>query len=226
MYPHSMSEIVTLLGQNLQLISSFQKPPPVKVNKLVHCINSCCRHDVRTLVNTIKLCITMAFSSSIKRAQNPKLCDLCKTDIKIKWRCVECNKFICDRCKEIHLNVQTNIQHQIIDIKSPFQDVQPKIITDNIPCTEHRTKMTCLFCRTCDHLVCADCILSKHNKHNFEPVEKILSEKLDELKGAEARYSQDLTLCQAKVEEFHISETKYESLFDETITTIKKEKKH
>ena len=167
----------------------------------------------------------MAFSSSIKRAQNPKLCDLCKTDITIKWRCVECNKFICDRCKEIHLNVQTNIQHQIIDIKSPFQDVQPKIITDNIPCTEHTTKMTCLFCRTCDHLVCADCILSKHNKHNFEPVEKILSEKLDDLKGAEARYNKDLTLCRAKVEEFQISETKYESLCDESITTIKKREK-
>jgi hypothetical protein len=50
--------------------------------------------------------------------------------------------------------------------------------------------------------VCADCILSKHNKHNFEPVEKFSSKKLDELKGVEARYSQDLTLCQAKVEEF------------------------
>ena len=167
----------------------------------------------------------MAFSSSIKRAQNQKLCELCKTDIKIKWRCVECNKFICDRCKDIHLNVQTNIQHQIIDIKSPFQDVQPKIITDNIPCTEHRTKMTCLFCRTCDHLVCTDCILSKHKKHNFEPVENILSEKLDVLKGAEARYSKDLTLCQAKVNEFQISEAKCESLCDESITTIKKREK-
>ena len=167
----------------------------------------------------------MAFSSSIKRAQNPKLCELCKTAINIKWKCVECNKFICDRCKEIHLNVQTNIQHQIIDIKSPFQDVQPKIITDNILCTEHTTKMTFLFCRTCDHLVCADCILSKHNNHKFKPVEQILYEKLDELKGAEARYCKDLTLCQAKVEEFQISETKYESLFDETITTIKKREK-
>jgi hypothetical protein len=38
----------------------------------------------------------------------------------------------------------------------------------------------------------------------FEPVEKILSEKLDELKGAEATYSQALTLCQAKVEEFQM----------------------
>jgi hypothetical protein len=41
----------------------------------------------------------------------------------------------------------------------------------------------------------------------------------------EARYSKDLTLCQAKVEEFQISETKYESLCDETITTIKKREK-
>ena len=180
---------------------------------------------LKVSLSTNKTGQIMAFSSSIKRAQNPKLCELCKTDLNIKWKCVECNKFICDRCKEIHLNVQTNIQHQIIDIKSPFQDVQPKIITDNIPCTEHTTKMTFLFCRTCDHLVCADCILSKHNKHNFEPVEKILSEKLDEFKGAEARYSQDLTLCQAKVEEFQISETKYESLFDERITTIKKREK-
>jgi hypothetical protein len=36
-------------------------------------------------------------------------------------------------------------------------------------------------------------------------------EKLDDLKGAEARYSKDLTLCRAKVNEFKISETKYES---------------
>ena len=44
---------------------------------------------------------------------------------------------------------------------------------------------------------------------------------MDELKGAEGRYSKDLTLCRAKVKEFQISETKYESLCDESITTIK-----
>jgi hypothetical protein len=69
--------------------------------------------------------------------------------------------------------------------------------------------------------VCPDCVSFKHNNHKFEPIEIILSEKLDELKGAEARYCKDLTLCQAKVEEFQISETKYESLCDESIITIK-----
>jgi hypothetical protein len=45
------------------------------------------------------------------------------------------------------------------------------------------------------------------------------------LKGAEARYNKDLTLCRAKVNEFEISEVKYESLFNERITTIKKREK-
>ena len=99
--------------------------------------------------------------------------------------------------KEIHNKVQTNTQHQIVDLKIPFQDVEQKVILDNIKCDEHQTKMICLFCRTCDHLVCTDCISSNHNKHNFEPVEKIFSEKLDELKGAEARYCKDLTLCRS-----------------------------
>jgi membrane protein CcdC involved in cytochrome C biogenesis len=104
------------------------------------------------------------------RARNPKLCELCKTDINIQWKCVECNKFICNRCKDIHLNVQTNIQHQIIDIKSLFQDVQPKIITNNIPCTEHTTKMTFLFfiCIIHPWRPCGSSKYKYTNKQNIE----------------------------------------------------------
>jgi tripartite motif-containing protein 56 len=128
----------------------------------------------------------MAFSGSIRKAQIVKLCELCENETNLKWRCIQCDKILCEKCEKIHNKVQTNTQHQIVNLKIPFQDVEQKVILDNIRCTEHQIKMTCLFCRTCDHLVCLDCISSKHNKHNFEPVEKILSEKLDELKGAEA----------------------------------------
>ena len=167
----------------------------------------------------------MAYSSSVKRAQVPKCCELCEEDTRIKWRCVECNMSLCDKCKKIHTRVQIAVPHEIVDIKTPLHDVQLKVIVDNIPCHEHKAKMTCLFCRTCDHLVCLDCVSSTHNKHNFEPIDNILSEKLDELKRAGARYCKDLTLCQAKVEEFQISETKYESLFDESIVQIKQQEK-
>jgi hypothetical protein len=164
----------------------------------------------------------MACSSSIRKAQIVKLCELCETETNLKWRCIQCDTIVCDKCKKIHNKVQTNTKHQIVDLKIPFQDVEQKVILDNIRCDEHQTKMTCMFCRTCDHLVCPECVSSKHNNHKFEAIDNILPDKLDELKGAEARYCRDVTLCLAKVDEFQISETKFDSLFDETIITIKK----
>jgi hypothetical protein len=132
---------------------------------------------------------------------------------------------LCDKCKKLHTRVQIAVPHEIVDIKMPHHHIKPKVIVDNIPCHTHKTKMCYMYCRTCDHLVCPECISSTHNKHNFEPIDKSLSEKLDELKGAEARYCKDLTLCQAKVEEFQVSETKYESLCDESIVQIKQQEK-
>jgi len=36
----------------------------------------------------------------------------------IRWGCVQCNSFICDKCKKIHLKFETFIQHDIIDVKA------------------------------------------------------------------------------------------------------------
>jgi hypothetical protein len=44
---NSLSRMIVIYPkQNLQLISSFQKLPPVKVNKLFHCVKSCYRRDL------------------------------------------------------------------------------------------------------------------------------------------------------------------------------------
>jgi hypothetical protein len=42
--------------------------------------------------------------------------------------------------------------------------------------------------------VCADCVSYKHNKHNFEPIEKIIPEKLNELEGAPNKFDISLTV--------------------------------
>ena len=168
----------------------------------------------------------MAYSSSVKRAQVPKCCELCEEDTRIKWRCVECNMSLCDKCKKLHTRVQMSVPHEIVDIKTPLHDVQPKLIVDNIPCHEHKAKMTCLFCRNCDHLVCPDCVAFTHKQHNFEPIEEVLPEKLDELKGAEEKYCNNLTLCQTKSKEIQDFETKCDSLVDETIEQIKQKEQN
>ena len=42
----------------------------------------------------------MAFSSSIKKAQIVKLCDLCETETNLKWRCIQCDNILCEKCKK------------------------------------------------------------------------------------------------------------------------------
>ena len=147
----------------------------------------------------------MAFSSYFK-ANIVKRCEVCKTETNFNRGCIQCCKCLCDKCEQIHNKKQTNIHHHIVDLKTPLQDVEQKVVLDNIICDEHHTKMACLFCRTCDHPVCQVCVSRTHNKHKFESIENIFSEKMDELK---------------KVKEFQVSEAKCESVFDETITQIK-----
>ena len=139
---------------------------------------------------------------------------------------IECNMSLCDKCKKFNQKVQISVPHEIVDIKTSLHDVQPKVIVDNIPCHEHKANMTCLFCRTCDHLVCPYCVSFAHSKHNFEPIEKVLPEKLDELKGSEEKYCNNLTLCQTKSKEIKDSETKCDSLVDETIEQIKQKEQN
>jgi hypothetical protein len=44
--------------------------------------------------------IIMACSSSIRKAQSVKLCDLCETETNLKWRCIQCDTMLCDKCKK------------------------------------------------------------------------------------------------------------------------------
>ena len=42
----------------------------------------------------------MAYSQSMRKAQAPKTCELCLTDTKIKWRCLNCQSYMCEKCKK------------------------------------------------------------------------------------------------------------------------------
>ncbi|CAC5385908.1 unnamed protein product [Mytilus coruscus] len=164
----------------------------------------------------------MAFSQSIRRAQIPKPCELCETDTNIKWKCVQCNTLMCENCKKIHLKVQTSIKHDIVDVKSSEakKEIEHTIITDNIPCQIHKRKLNCMFCRTCDYLVCPECITASHKKHDLDSTDTVCNERREKLKELESKFSEKFTLCEiedSKVKDFKI---KYNKFFDESIQKI------
>lgn len=53
-------------------------------------------------------------SLTIRRAQVAMPCELCELGIGIKWRCVQCQKYMCENCHGIHLNTQ----HEMVSIAS------------------------------------------------------------------------------------------------------------
>ncbi|VDH98993.1 Hypothetical predicted protein [Mytilus galloprovincialis] len=104
---------------------------------------------------------------SARRAQVQKRCDLCETDTNIQYRCIQCQKYMCEKCNKIHLNVQTSVKHDIISIRSTqnYQDTPTSMITDNIPCDRHKQKLCVKYCQNCIELVCEDCIDKTHTEH-------------------------------------------------------------
>jgi hypothetical protein len=62
----------------------------------------------------------LLFSQSIGKVQAPKSCELCLTDTNIKWRCLNCQSYICEKCKNIHQRVQTTIDRLMVNIFSSY----------------------------------------------------------------------------------------------------------
>ncbi|XP_063435868.1 uncharacterized protein LOC134716790 [Mytilus trossulus] len=64
----------------------------------------------------------MASSWSVIRSQAPAKCGICDTDRSIKWKCIDCSRLMCNRCKEkIHPEFRNSKDHQVVNIKDVGQ---------------------------------------------------------------------------------------------------------
>lgn len=72
----------------------------------------------------------MASSKSINKRQFPSLCELCKVETKIKWKCTNCDLLMCDQCKDkVHPKLKKSMEHKVIPIektRTPESTQDPK----------------------------------------------------------------------------------------------------
>ena len=134
-------------------------------------------------------------AESVEKAQNFICCQLCETEQKIKWKCIECELLMCDKCnKKIHPKFKNAKDHRIIDIKDVgIQDEGRGDNLDftNIKCKLHQGQSCCLFCRNCDTLVCPSCVAKSHTGHNFIEINEAYDMKLDKLKKGQKKVEKD-----------------------------------
>ncbi|XP_063418711.1 E3 ubiquitin-protein ligase TRIM45-like [Mytilus trossulus] len=127
----------------------------------------------------------MASSKPLHEGQIPISCQLCEESNEIKWKCIECDFLLCTKCQKIHEKVKSTYQHTIIDIKDiASQQQQAKENKDfhNIPCEIHSGQNCCIFCQTCDEVICPSCITITHTKHNMIELVKGYEQTVKKLK--------------------------------------------
>ncbi|CAC5383391.1 unnamed protein product [Mytilus coruscus] len=124
----------------------------------------------------------MAFSQSIRKGQVPIICNLCETETKITSKCIDCDLMMCNKCcDKAHPKFKNAKDHKIVDIKDIGMYTQEMDFT-NIKCQEHTGQNCCLFCDSCDQLICPLCISKTQNGHGLIEISKSYEIKLDKKK--------------------------------------------
>ncbi|XP_076101056.1 uncharacterized protein LOC143070801 [Mytilus galloprovincialis] len=62
---------------------------------------------------------------------------------------------------------------------------------ENISCQYHAGQYTCLYCKTCDTLICATCISKVHKKHDVTEIQEGYEMKIDKLKKEQSSIQKD-----------------------------------
>ncbi|CAC5385612.1 unnamed protein product [Mytilus coruscus] len=69
-------------------------------------------------------------ATSFIKAQSPIQCQLCKTDVTLKWKCTKCELFMCENCK---ITKHSSEKHRVISVKDICKDISGRIKSLNLP---------------------------------------------------------------------------------------------
>lgn len=126
-------------------------------------------------------------ASSSSEIQTHINCQFCETEKLIKWKCIDCELLICDKCRDkIHLKIKGGQDHKILDIKE-IGDQPEELDFTNLICQEHSGNNNCLFCKTCDILVCPVCIAKLHKMHDLVEIREEYNFRISRLRQGQGK---------------------------------------
>lgn len=94
-------------------------------------------------------------------------CKIC-TKVNATVMCVECKKELCDECKRHHQMFQIMADHEILEINH----VKRGVLDKHVYCSNHPNSVVLFNCKTCDVLVCLNCVQGTHDSHVIESLNK------------------------------------------------------
>ncbi|XP_076099450.1 uncharacterized protein LOC143068938 [Mytilus galloprovincialis] len=145
----------------------------------------------------------MASSQFFGGGQVPVNCNLCDTDRPIQWKCMDCRILMCGNCKDkVHSQLKNALDHKIISREEIGLHTEELDFT-NIKCDEHAGQSSCLYCNTCEVLVCPTCIAKVHKKHDLIEISDEYKKKVDKLKKGQSKMQKSNSNMNAKKDELN-----------------------
>ncbi|XP_063427573.1 uncharacterized protein LOC134711076 [Mytilus trossulus] len=128
----------------------------------------------------------MAFSQSIGKAQTPAMCQFCEESPDIKWKCINCELFLCQRCcSKIHSKIKASMEHEIINVKdfemADFATSVRKVDLENMVCKIHDKQKCFVFCKDCKEPSCSKCLIETHKLHDYKDLDEEYKEIIFEM---------------------------------------------
>ncbi|XP_071123012.1 uncharacterized protein [Mytilus edulis] len=167
----------------------------------------------------------MASSNSVRRSQSIKQCEVCETNAKIKVKCIDCDKFMCETCTRAHSKYKDAENHRLVDIKDITADDEVKNDQRKfkaVRCSRHIDQMCYMFCSSCSKLVCPTCIESDHQTHQLKTIESGCTDWINKLSDFHVEVSNETSLYLRKLDTLE----KVDNLqYDEIIRQIEQDKK-
>ncbi|XP_071162341.1 E3 ubiquitin-protein ligase TRIM71-like [Mytilus edulis] len=129
----------------------------------------------------------MASSQPFGGGQVPVNCKLCKSDRPIQWKCMDCSILMCGHCKDnVHSQFKNALDHKIIKREEIGLHTEELDFT-NIKCAVHTGQSSCLYCNTCEILVCPTCVAKVHKKHDLIEISDAYNIKVERLKKEQSK---------------------------------------
>ena len=115
----------------------------------------------------------------VKKLKSPKsemkeshICGECDSGDTAIAFCTECQSYLCSSCASIHKKLKHFRNHKVTSLECLSEKVcisanEPVII---LHCRKHLKEPLKVFCKTCQVLVCCQCIADSHECHKFGPI--------------------------------------------------------
>ena len=136
------------------------------------------------------------------------VCDSCETEGEnVTMRCSRCHLFLCAFCSTAHRRMSATKTHPL----QPVEDLKGQIFKGNRHsrpsfCSVHSSEKLCYFCQTCEKMICHQCSLTSHERHEYCDVDMIaktfkvnMVNLMEQIKGKRKQLSEQVTLAEEDI---------------------------